>query len=483
MSGATAEILRAWREHPAKFVRDVFEVTPDPWQEEALEAFPTSPRLAMKACVGPGKTAVLAWIGWNFLLTRPHPMCGATSVSGSNLKTNLWTELARWYGKTPLLQSQFEMTKTEIFSREHPKTWKLEARTWAADADATQIGNALAGLHAQYVLWLLDESGDYPDSIMPVCEGIFSGAPAEAHIVQAGNPTRLSGPLYRACTVAAKLWRVINITADPDDPKRTSRVSVEIARQQIEQYGRDNAWVLVRIFGQFPPSALNALIGPDEVDAAMNRAYREFEYQASPKILGVDVARFGDDSSVIFPRQGLVAFNPLKYRNIDGNQGAGAVARKWDDWGADACFVDDTGGFGASWIDNLRRLKYAPIPVGFANAAHNKARYANKRAEMHFDCVEWIKAGGQLPPVPELKAALTQTTYTFKGSQLILEPKELIKVKLGYSPDDLDALVLTFAEPVAGQGRTRSRRQQVMATDYNPFASLDEAVRDSYGKG
>jgi hypothetical protein len=72
----------------------------------------------------------------------------------------------------------------------------------------------------------------------------------------------------------------------------------------------------------------------------------------------------GDDASVIFPRQGLVACPPIKVRNIDGTQGAGRVARKWEDWQADACFIDDTGGFGSSWIDNLRRLGREPIGLG-----------------------------------------------------------------------------------------------------------------------
>ena len=77
--------ISRWRASPSGFVRDVFGVTPDPWQDEVLEAFPNSPRLAMKACKGPGKTAVEAWLAWNFLLTRPHPKVVATSITADNL--------------------------------------------------------------------------------------------------------------------------------------------------------------------------------------------------------------------------------------------------------------------------------------------------------------------------------------------------------------------------------------------------------------
>jgi phage terminase large subunit len=85
--------------------------------------------MAMKACAGPGKTALLAWLGWNFLLTRPHAMVGATSVNAANLRANPWTELARWYAapRAGLLRALFTMTKTEVFAIEHPQTWRLEA--------------------------------------------------------------------------------------------------------------------------------------------------------------------------------------------------------------------------------------------------------------------------------------------------------------------------------------------------------------------
>jgi hypothetical protein len=465
-----AERIADWREHPARMVRELFKVDPDPWQEEALESFPSSKRMCFKACTGPGKSAVLAWLGWNFLLTRPHPVIGATSISGDNLRANLWTELARWRGQSPLLEHLFEQTKTMIFSREHPNTWKMEARTWAKDADPVQIGNALRGLHAKYVMWLLDETGDYPDAIMPVCEAIFSGEPAEAHIIQAGNPLKLAGPLYRACTVARDLWKVIEITADPDDPKRTSRVSVEHAREQIRLWGRDDPWVLVNIFGKFPPSSLNALIGPDEVAAAMKRYYREYEIGNAPKVLGIDVARFGDDKSVMASRQGIQMFPFAKWRNLDSTQGAGQVARRWNDWPADAAFIDMTGGFGSGWYDQLKLLGKNAIGVEFSSEANDKSRYFNKRTEMAFDFVEWIKRGGALPDDSSLLSALTQTTYTFKGDRLLLEPKDQVKVKIGQSPDEMDASMVTFAQPVS-VAVTRRPRQVVQ--DYDPFREIN----------
>ncbi len=443
--------LRAWRASPPRFVREVFGVTPDAWQDEVLAAFPHHQRIAMKACKGPGKTALESWLAWNFLLTRPHPKIAATSITATNLADNLWTEMAKWQSKSELLKAAFEWQKTRIVCRDHPETWWMSARSWSQGADPQKQADTLAGLHADYVLFILDESGGIPSAVMASAEAALSTG-IEAHIIQAGNPIMLDGPLYAASTTERRLWYLVEITGDPDDPKRSPRVKVEWAREQIEKYGRDNPWVLVNVFGRFPPSSINTLIGPDDVSAAMKRSYKLDQIAHAARVLGVDVARFGDDSNIIFPRQGLVAFNPLQYRNLDSFQGAGAVARKWADWEADACFIDDTGGWATGWIDALRQLGRSPICVPFSGEANDK-RYYNKRAEMAFDCVAWIKGGGQLPEnCPELAAALTKTTYTFKGDRLLLQPKEQVKEMLGYSPDHMDGLMLTFAQPVIRRG-------------------------------
>jgi hypothetical protein len=138
-------------------------------------------------------------------------------------------------------------------------------------------------------------------------------------------------------------------------------------------------------------------------------------------------------------------------RNVDSNDGAGHVAAKWNEWGAQACFIDDTGGFGAGWLDRLRDFGYKPVGIHFAGNATSK-RYFRKRTEMWFSMAEWIKGGGALPNIPEIIPELTEPTYTFKDDRLFLEPKELFKKRLTTSsPDMADALALTFAFPVEGQ--------------------------------
>lgn len=472
--------FRIWREHPAQMVRDLFGVEPDPWQLDVLETFPHRQRMAMAACKGPGKSTVLAWLGWNFLLTRPMPKCAATSISGDNLRDNLWTEMAKWQQKSPLLKGLFTWTKERIFANENPEQWWMSARTYAQSGDATQQANTLAGLHADYILFLIDESGGMSDAVMVSAEAALSSC-KEGHIVQAGNPTNLSGPLYRASQNEKGLWHVTHITAHPDDPKRTPRVSVQWAREFMDQWGADSDWTRVTVYGLFPRASFNALISPDEVRAAMKRYYRGHEIGRVPKIMGVDVAFQGDDSSVIARREGLQSYVFLQYRGLDPIQVANQVNREWGAWEADATFIDDTGGFGSGCLAHLRVLGRSPIGIHFASSAHEKMQFENKRAEMYWEMCDWIKNGGALPEDRDLLEDLTNTTYTAEKGIFKLEPKALVKAKqLGRSPDKADALALTWAEPVAILSRSVHRVNR-NAADYNPFAGMDKTDAGGYG--
>lgn len=462
--------IKRWRENPHLMVRELFKVTPDQWQDEILQLFPTSPRIAMKASKGVGKTGLEAWLAWNFLLTRPHPNIAATSINGDNLRDGLWKEMAHWRARSPLLVDMFEWQTQRIYHRSAPATWFMSARTWPKTADADQLGQTLAGLHSDYIMFVVDESGAIPVPIMLSAEAALSSC-VEGHIIQAGNTNSLDGALYEACVRQKHMWTVREINGDPDNPNRSPRISLEWATELIKTYGRDDPHVKVMILGQWPKSSINALLGPDDVEEAMQRKYQQHDIDHAARILGVDVAREGDDASVIFPRQGLVAFPPKIMFGVNGNQGAGQVARTWTDWDVDAVFIDNTGGYGASWIDQLANLNRNAIPVGFAQSALDK-RYHLRRSEMWFKMAEWIKNGGALPNVPELVAELSQTTYSFKGDAIFLEPKEFLKKKLGRSPDRADALALTFAEPVIRKMSSlmpiASRREE----RYDPYSEM-----------
>lgn len=432
--------------HECYLLREIDRIDPDGFEESmCIEVEnPSHCYLAENFTVTHNST-VLAWEILNFLMTRPHPMVPVTSISAENLADGLWTELSRWVSKSALCRKALSVQKKEIVHKEHPDTWKVMARTWPKDADASQQANTLAGKHADYMLFVLDEVGGIPDSVMAAAEaGLATGVETKLSI--AGNPTHTEGPLYRAVTTESHLWHVISVNGDPDNPDRSPRISKEWAREQIEKYGKDNPWVQVNVFGRFPQVSINALLGVNDVDAAMKRQPRPGEYEWAQKRLGIDVARFGADSSVMFPRQGIVAFNPVELKGAAADEVSGRVLVAKHKWGSECEFVDGTGGYGGGVCDFLRVHGASPVEVNFSGKAQDP-RYFNARSEMWFRMAEWVKNGGCLPRNDQLRKELVAPTYTFQGGKFRLEDKDHIKKRLGYSPDFADALALTFFLP------------------------------------
>lgn len=456
---AAQELIKKWREYPVEFVRNNFKVEPDIWQAKALNAFasrePMACRIALKACAGPGKTACLSWIGWNFLSCYgergEHPKSAAISVTHDNLKDNLWPEFSKWQQRSEFLHSTFVWTKERIFSRDHPETWFISARTFSKSADKETQGRTLSGLHSKYILYLIDESGDIPPSILRSAEQGLSNC-LFGKIVQAGNPTSLDGVLYYGCVSQAQMWTIITITGDPDNPERSTRIDLKWAQDQIRQWGRDNPWVMSYILGLFPPASINQLLGAEEVDEAMNRKMRPDVYSWSQKRLGIDVARFGDDRTVIFPRQGLYSFRPVVMRHNAATDKpsvdiANRVMLAKQKWGNEREYFDDTVGWAHGAIDVMRAAGHASVAVNLASTKPTDPRYYNVRAQIWMELANWVRRGGKLPNIPEMKRELTSPTFTYLNGKFIIEEKKLIKARLGFSPDLGEGLALTFAEP------------------------------------
>lgn len=472
------ETLVRWRWHPDEMVRELFQAEPDPWQLEGLRVFPHKNRIAFKASKGPGKTTELAWFAWNFLLTRPECKIGATSISEDNLDDNLWPEMAKWQARSELLKKLFVWTKTRIFYRGAPENHFMTARTWPRTADPQRQAGTLAGLHADYIMFLLDESGGIPQAVMTTAEAVLASG-IEAKVVQSGNPEMLEGPLYVAATTQRHLWYVITINGDPDDPKRSTRVSLEWAREQIALWGRDNPWVMVNVLGQFPPASLNALLGVEEVEAAMQRHLTPDQYTFAQRRLGIDVARFGDDRTVIFPRQGRAAFRPRVMRHIRGSKAsidiATAVITAKHRFKSEQEFCDVTGGWAAGARDVLLDNGYPLYEVEFGGKALEPKRYYNRRAEMWFSMAKAIKDGTALPMLPEMVGELTSPTYTFKGGTFLIEPKEMVKARIGRSPDLADALATTYALPeMPTQALEELRQSSKAKRDHDPYEDRDD---------
>lgn len=471
--------IREWRNDPVRFVRDVFGATPDAWQAKVLRD--DAPKVAQRASVGVGKSTGLCWKSWHFLVTRPDPKVVATSITEKNIDDGLWAEMKKWQNKSPLLTAAFQWSADRIYLRERPETWFASKRTWSRTANAEQQGESLAGIHADNVLFILDEAGGIPDAVAKTAENALS-AGKYLRLWIAGNPTRLSGPLWRACNSERRFWSVHEISGDPDRADRAPRVSIAWAREEIEKDGRDSNSVRIRVLGEFPTSDTNALLGPDDVLRAMRRNPRREVYADSPRIHAVDVARGGADRSVIVERQGVLMVQPRILRDLVPHglmTLAGHAAQLYEDRKPDGLFVDETG-LGSGVVDRLKQLKVPVVGVNFASASREPKKYRNKRAEIHFALAQWVKQVGALPEIPELVAELTAPQYYVDGQgRFELEDKDEIKKRLGFSPDIADAGALTFSEPVLARTvRDSDEMKFVMAArqsgaqswDYNPLA-------------
>ena len=440
------------------------------------------PRIAAKASKGVGKTAFLSWVGWWFLLCFPHVRAAAASITLDNLLANLWPELALWQGYSPLLSILFRHNGRSIESVDHPKTWFLDARSFEKDADAAKQNESMAGLHSENVLILLDEAGSMPNGVVDAAKGIFTDRTANALLVLCGNCNDEDGPLGVISRDEPDRWTMLEINGDPDNPDRCTRVSIEEARAEIAKNGRDDDVVRVNYLGLFPLRGSNKLLGSDEVSLAMQRDTAEKNWIDAPVIFGLDAALDGDDTNVLFKRQGAMSWHRKEWEWRKIKPGAlaeriGLILDKHEGYGA--VFVDVTGGWGQGVTLRLDDLGYPNIiAVDFGAEALNPA-YHNRRAEMHFLMAEWVQTVGCLPNDAQLRIELCAPIKKLgqKGghSTRMIEPKKDIKARIGRSPDKSDALALTFAAPVFKRSAAAiSHRQQVDEQKFkaNPYAFM-----------
>jgi hypothetical protein len=438
------------------------EAGPDQWQIEILDDIgrvlrgELPPRLAVVSGHGVGKSTLASWLIQWFTTTRPHPQVKVTANTGDQLRGRTWRELAKWH-KASLFRDLFTHRATKYFCNAHPDTWFAEPVTWAKDRP-----EAFAGTHERYVMVLMDEASAIDDIIWETAEGAQT---TESLWLAWGNGTRTTGR-FRECFPGGRFahrWHTKQV-----DSRTAKKADQQQIREWIEDYGLDSDFVRVRVLGQFPRAAANQFISDELIALAQRR--EALVQPVSPLVLGVDVARFGDDRSVLLARQGTVITERLTFRELDTMQLAARVAQAIDTLRPHATFVDVVG-IGSGVVDRLRQLGYSVLGVNVGETAAEPLKYANKRAEVWERCRAWLKAGGCLPRDLDLEADLRNQTYQFDAKErLMMTPKDVMKRDGLASPDSADALCLTFAEPVSLAIRERRRPvQQAHGTGFNPL--------------
>jgi hypothetical protein len=488
-----AEVIARWRGDPELFVREAFpwgeegtalasELGPDVWQLDILRLIRDrlSPDHALRIAVasghGVGKSALVAWILLWGMTTEVDTMSIVTANTATQLATKTWPELSKWLRLSPIMESMFDLTATSLASKERPRKWRLDQIPWSENRT-----EAFAGLHnkGRRILAVFDEASAIPDVIFETTEGALTDANTEIIWLVCGNPTRNTGRFRECFERFRNRW----ITRQVDS--RTARITnKEQIKSWIEDYGEDSDFVRVRVKGEFPRAGSMQFIGSDIVDAATRREVEEGKY--APVVMGVDVARFGADASVIYIRRGRDARNikPIKLRGEDTMTVAARVAEEARKYQCDQIFVD-----GGGVIDRLRQLRHDNVvevnfgskPIRNQNGQDaSMSVYFNRRAEMWGLMKEWLE-GGAIPNDPELISDLTNVEYGYRlleGRDAIqLERKEDMRSRGLASPDIGDALALTFAMPVepSRHSLTYGSGHFKMEVEYDPLAYADNA--------
>lgn len=289
------------------------------------------------------------------------------------------------------------------------------------------------------------------DVIWEVTEGAMT-TPGAAWLAF-GNPTRNSGRFRECFGKFQHRWTTYRV-----DSRSAKMTNKELLNQWINDYGEDSDFARVRIKGEFPRAGSTQFIPGDLVDrAVMNKSPDD---PLATKVLSVDVARFGDDQTILLQRHGRQVLPLRKFRGLDTMQVAARVAEIMDDWQPDCTFVDG-GGLGAGVVDRLRSLNYRVIDVQAGSKPDDTEKYANKRAEMWGRMREWLRGDVQLPDDDGLKSALVGLEYGYTNKMTIqLEKKDDMKKRGLASPDEADALAYSFAEPV------RAHREVLLPPGY-----------------
>lgn len=390
---------------------------------------------------GVGKSALVAWLILWAISTKVDTKGVVTANTATQLATKTWAELGKWHNlfiAKPLFA--FNATSIVTVDKGHVKTWRIDAIPWS-----TETIEAFAGLHneGKRVLLLFDEASAIEDPIWETAMGALTDDLTQIIWCAFGNPTRTTGRFHRECS-QPKRFRFTNV--DSRHVSFTNKAEIE---QWIADYGEDSDFVRVRVKGLFPRAGFANFIGPELVMAAMRREVPLMAYKAVPKILSIDPARFGDDSTIITLRQGLKVHWQMEMSGFDGVEVGGRVVEIIRKTPGIYAVIYDASGNGADLDSFLRRTPNVPqlVPIMWHIPARDDKQYFNQRAEAWGRMKEWL-ASGELPMDDKpggLADQMCSLDFSYDAQLRIqLQSKKDIKKNGGKSPDKADSLALSF---------------------------------------
>lgn len=453
MKNNFAKAIEYYIDRPVEFVKDIIKAEPDEYQAKVLNdlAYNEKQKRATKISVrsghGVGKSTIESWAILWFLVTRPFPKILCTAPTAHQLHDILWAEASKWLRNSKMLGDILEWTYEKIYLKGHREEWFAIART-------SNKPDALQGTHAEHILIIIDEASGVPDVVFEPVLGTLSTN--DAKLLMCGNPTQLAGFFYESHNDKKDLYitHVIN-------GENSSRVDREYIKLIAEMFGTDSDVYRVRVLGEFPKANPDSFISLDMINTDFIDIGDIYSID-----LGVDVARFGDDESVI-----ATVFNKLRlsklniFQHNDTMELTGQVVNIIKSLNKDYPNVRvnvkvDCDGLGVGLYDRLREV----INEKSLNARAVECHFGAKGGKVrNSEPISYFNSTGIMWGLIRTKFK-EKSLYIIEDSELInqltnrkyfiesdgdirLERKEDMKKRGVHSPDRADALALALYEP------------------------------------
>lgn len=438
---AVKTIVERWRAGgPALFAQEALGANPTDQQWQASKEIVETGRVSIRSGHGTGKSAFMAWCVLWFVVCYFPCKVPCTAPTSHQLNDVLWAEIAKWFRKLqdriPELAAEYEWSSERFYAKAYPNESFAVART-----SRPEKPEALQGFHSENILFLIDEASGVPEQVFQVAEGALSTE--GTFVVMAANPTREDGYFYESHHKMRSRWSALHW--DGEESPMVSKTYIEDMRLK---YGVDSPIYQVRVKGNFATAA-DGVIPLSLCLAAKDREVSVLE--KAPIIWGLDVARFGSDSTSLAKRKGNTQLEPTKeWFGKDTMQTAGMIKNEYDsttDKMKPVAINVDVIGIGAGVVD---RLKEQGLPINGVNVAESASiseQYARLRDELWFKGREWLEAKDcKLAEDEQLIAELTTAKYSIlSNGKIKVEGKEEMKKRGVSSPNRADAWLLTFA--------------------------------------
>ena len=358
-----AERVPLYQKDPVLFAKEVCGFMPDPWQEEAMMAIATHTKVSVRSGHGVGKTGMTAVIVPWFLTCFKYSRVVATAPTRQQIHDILWSEIEKWRQNSPVLKQLITWTKTYVYMNGYNKRWFAVART-------SSRPEAVAGFHADNMLFVVDEASGIADEIMEAILATLSGG--NNKLLMLGNPTRNTGTFFDSHNRDRNLYYCMKVSSL--DSTRTNKDNI---RSLIKKYGEHSNVIKVRVYGDFPTQEDDVFMPLPMIEQAR---YTELDETILKISFGVDVARYGDDETVIANNVGGSIELPIIRHGQNLMATVGDIVSLYrktiEEYpaykGIIAVIIDDTG-LGGGVTDrlrevkqelNLRRMEIIPVTFG-----------------------------------------------------------------------------------------------------------------------